>query len=220
MIKIYGREEVPVNVTDNMAAIILAAGSSFRMKEFRPLMKLGNVTAIEHAVRCFYYAGINDIRIVLGYNALDVIETLRYYVVRFIFNRRFHEEMFSSVREGIATLEPEIRAFFVMPADNPLVSVKTVYTMLERFHAPDQPDIVYPSFNNRRGHPPLISARLKMDIYNSSSPGGLREVLRNFESGAVDVAVDDEAVLLDMNVPDDYHRLLKYLKYQDAAEYK
>ncbi|WP_347488445.1 nucleotidyltransferase family protein [Desulfoscipio sp. XC116] len=205
-----------MDITDNVAVIILAAGSSFRMKEFKPLMKLGNITAVEHSVRCFYYAGINDIRIVLGYNALDVIETLKRYVVRFIFNERFYEEMFTSVREGIGTLEPWVKAFFVMPADNPLVSVKTICTILERFHAPDKPDIVYPVFNGRRGHPPLISAELKMDICNTSSNEGLRGVLKNFESGAVEAEVDDEAILLDMNVYDDYLRLLKYLNCKEV----
>lgn len=206
-----------MDITDDIAALILAAGSSFQMKEFKPLMKLGHITAVEHAVRCFNYAGINDIRIVLGYNALDVIETLKYYVVRFIFNKRFQEEMFTSVQEGIITLEPEVKAFFIMPADNPLVSVKTICTMLERFHAPDEPDIVYPIFNGRRGHPPLISAKLKMDIHNTSSTEGLRGVLKNFESRAVEAEVDDEAILLDMNVYDDYLRLLKHLKYQKVV---
>lgn len=199
--------------TEGIAAVILAAGYSFQMKKFKPLMKLGDITAIEHSVRCFYYAGINDIRVVVGYRALDVIEAVKRYLVRLVLNSRYSEGMYSSVQEGVRSLEPDIQAFFVLPADIPLVRVDTVQKMLACFHSSEGTGIVYPVFKGHRGHPPLISTKYSDAILNDKGicPGGLRSLSKRFEHEAVDVEVADQGVLLDMNTQEDYFDLLNYL---------
>jgi len=60
-----------------IAAIILAAGFSSRMGEFKPLLPLGEMTIIERAVRLFEQAGTEDIRVVVGYRANDLIPLLQ-----------------------------------------------------------------------------------------------------------------------------------------------
>ena len=57
---------------DNAAALVLAAGYSSRMGEFKPLPELGPLTAVVHAVQCFQRAGLRDVRVVTGYRAAEV----------------------------------------------------------------------------------------------------------------------------------------------------
>ncbi|MBW2690420.1 MAG: NTP transferase domain-containing protein, partial [Deltaproteobacteria bacterium] len=52
--------------TANISAIILAAGMSSRMGELKPLMPLGETRVIEHIVRLFHSAGVEDICVVAG----------------------------------------------------------------------------------------------------------------------------------------------------------
>lgn len=59
---------------NKIAAVILAAGYSSRMGDFKPLMKLDGLTVIESAVGCFKRAGISDIMVVVGHRASEVIE--------------------------------------------------------------------------------------------------------------------------------------------------
>jgi len=181
------------------------------MGEFKPLLKLGSCTALEHAVRCFFRAGVRDVRVVAGYRAETVAEAVKLLGVRVVINQYFDKGMYSSVQAGVRTLEPEVRAFFLLPADYPLVRKSTVEKMLECFHTGSK-GIVYPVFQGRRGHPPLISARYAGDIINSFPAGGLRELLGKYEHDALDVPVSDETVLLDMDTPEDYEVLLQYLK--------
>lgn len=197
--------------TDGIAAIILAAGYSFQMRDFKPLLRLGDFTAVEHAVRCFFQAGLRDVRVVAGYRALDVIDALKHYDVRIILNSRYNEGMYSSVQEGIKTLETEVQAFFILPADNPLVRTSTVHKILDRYHSAGKPGILYPVFDGRRGHPKLISAKYINTILHASHPDGLRGLLNNLEPDAVDVEVADEAVRLDINTQEDHRTLLNYL---------
>lgn len=196
---------------DGIAAVILAAGYSSRMGEFKPLMKLGKLTTIAHAIRCFSDAGVKDIRVVVGHRAPEVIEALKPYAVRLIQNPRYPEGMYSSVQEGAGSLEPEVSAFFLLPADNPLVRVSTVQRILSCYHSTNK-DIVYPAYKGSRGHPPLISTKLIKEILKGTFPGGLRGLLSSHEQEAADVEVVDEAVLLDMDTPEDYHRLTSYLR--------
>lgn len=50
-------------------AIILAAGLSSRMGDFKPLLRLGQYSLVEHCVRTFRDAGVNSIILVTGHNA-------------------------------------------------------------------------------------------------------------------------------------------------------
>ncbi|ACV64176.1 metal dependent phosphohydrolase [Desulfofarcimen acetoxidans DSM 771] len=196
--------------TENIAAVILAAGYSFPMKEFKPLIKLGNITALEHSILSFYYAGINDIRVVIGYHGLDVIEALKHYPVRMVLNARFIEGMYSSVQAGVGNLEAEIQAFFILPADIPFVMAGTLQKMLARFRSSEGGNIIYPVLNGRRGHPPLISTKFSGAILSGECPGGLQNLLRRYEHNAVNVEVADEGILLDMNNREDYLEILNY----------
>ena len=54
-----------------VAAIILAAGFSGRMVEFKPLLSLGGITVMERCVTLFREAGIDDVRVVTGHRGAD-----------------------------------------------------------------------------------------------------------------------------------------------------
>jgi hypothetical protein len=130
--------------------------------------------------------------------------------VRVVHNACHDQGMYSSVQAGVRSLEPEVQSFFVLPADHPLVRPATVEKLLECRLA-SKKGILYPTFQGRRGHPPLIAARHADKIRLGFYPDGLRGCLGHLEYDASDVAVPDEAVLLDMDAPEDYRALLRYL---------
>lgn len=194
---------------ENISAIILAAGYSSRMGDYKPLMRLGPYRAVEHAVRCFLQAGVCDIRVVVGFRAEELIEVVESLGARAVFNPNFEQGMYSSVQAGVRTLEQDVQAFFVLPVDQPLISYNTVEKILD-CSLQGQHGIVYPVFNGRRGHPPLISTRYKDKILHGAYQDGLRGLLNLYEHEAFDIEVRDQAVLLDMDTQEDYHYLLNY----------
>lgn len=194
----------------NISAIILAAGYSFRMGDFKPLLQLGPYRAIEHAVRCFQQAGIGDVRVVVGFRADEVVEAVKPLGVRVVFNPDFAQGMYTSIQAGIRTLEPCVQAFFMLPVDIPLVTHTTVEKILD-CGSPDQHGVIYPVFNGQRGHPPLITTRYRDEILGGGHQDGLRGILALHEQEAYDLEVEDETVLLDMDTQEDYRRLLSCL---------
>ncbi len=194
---------------ENISAIIPAAGMSSRMGAFKPLMPIGNTTAIENIIRVFRLAGIGNISVITGFRAQDVSSALKHQDVRLVLNEFYANGMLSSIKTGIINLQPGSEAFFILPTDIPLVRLATVNALIEAWR-PEH--IFYPTFQERRGHPPLISTCFSRDILNFNGKGGLQAFLSRNESCAVDVAVADPGILLDMDTKPDYRRILAWYR--------
>jgi CTP:molybdopterin cytidylyltransferase MocA len=172
-------------------------------------MALGDTTIIEHAVRMFRAAGIEDIRVVLGFWAPEVSAVLKPLDVLTVLNDSYSEGMFSSIKAGIESIGSDCEAFFILPADIPLIRPATISALLANYK-PNH--ILYPVCRKRRGHPPLISTTFTREILNYNGQDGLRSLLKQFEPSAINVEVADDGILLDMDTQQDYLRIL--VKYQ------
>src|ERR1700681_4360000 len=99
-----------------LAAIILAAGYSSRMGQFKPLLSIGRCTAVEAVVQLFHLADIPDVCVVLGHRADEVRAVVEAAVAWCVINARFDQGMYSSVCAGVDALPTGTEACFVIPA--------------------------------------------------------------------------------------------------------
>ncbi|AET66942.1 uncharacterized MobA-like protein [Desulfosporosinus orientis DSM 765] len=196
-----------------ITAIIVAAGYSFRMKQFKPLLSLGERTVLERAVESFLKSGIRDIRVVVGHRADELYPILERLGVQTIVNPNFAEGMFSSVTAGIKSLSPGTQGFFLLPVDNPIVKKDTIKKLQNAFFATEF-GIIYPTYQGTRGHPPLISCRYLSNVMAWEGPGGMRALLDHYEQDALEIEVEDPGILLDMDTPEDYQQMQKYCGYK------
>jgi CTP:molybdopterin cytidylyltransferase MocA len=194
------------------AALILAAGYSSRMGDFKPLLPLGGKRAIEWAVEAFRTAGIADIGVVTGHRAAELEPELRRLQAAPLRNPAYDTGMYSSIRAGIGSLAPEVDACFLLPVDIPLVRPATVAALAERYDG--RAPVVYPTFRGQRGHPPLIGRQLFAEITAGDGEGGLRTVLQRHPAQAV--PVPDQTILLDMDTPEDYRQLDALARRRDV----
>lgn len=197
---------------DKISALILAAGLSSRMGQFKPLMSLGDRTVLASAIQPFRAAGIEDVRVVTGYRASDLSPLLERLNIREVHNENYNRGMISSVKAGIESLEAEREAFFLLPVDIPLIKFTTIIELMAAYQ-PGNAHILYPVFQGRRGHPPLISTRYVQPISSwEGEDGGLRSFLKQYEHKAMEVPVADECILLDIDSMPDYLKLTARLK--------
>lgn len=194
--------------------LVLAAGQSRRMGEFKPLLPLRGRTVIENTVDCLLAAGAQTVVVVLGHRAEEVEACLRARYddgrVRFACNRRYAEtDMLASVREGLAVLPP-CRAFFLLPGDMPLISAETCRA-LARALPEGAGHIVFPLLDGRRAHPPLIGADFIEAIRAYDGPDGLRGFWRGQEANILTVPVSDCGCAQDLDTPEQYRRCLEQL---------
>lgn len=195
----------------DISAVILAAGFSRRMGSFKPLMDLGGQTLLDRVVSLYRNAGVADIRVVTGFRSQAVRCAAASQAVRVIHNPAHDQGMFSSVKAGVASLAPDVRFFFVHPVDIALVRPHTIDRTMAAAGG-RAPSVVYPCFDGRRGHPPLVQGRLRNAILDHDGQGGLRGLLERFDATARQIQVADEGVLLDLDTPDDVQRLSRRLQ--------
>ena len=191
-----------------LAALILAAGYSSRMGQFKPLLSLDEKTVIESTIATFRNAGITRISVITGHESAQLQPFLKSRGVSVVHNPDYASGMYSSVQAGIKSLPADIDACFLLPADIPLVRPSTVITITEYYRS-IRPSIIYPVFQGQHGHPPLIARSLFAEILAGDGAGGLRALLQHHQADASEVEVFDEGVLLDMDTPEDYERLVK-----------
>ncbi len=60
----------------NYGAIITAIGMSSRMKEFKQLIRIGDVSFAERVIDNFRRAGVEDIAMITGFRALELEKAL------------------------------------------------------------------------------------------------------------------------------------------------
>jgi CTP:molybdopterin cytidylyltransferase MocA/REP element-mobilizing transposase RayT len=181
-------------------AVILAAGESKRMggqpKQLLPF-------AGKPMLQCVIDALPVDERIVvLGYRA-DVIAG-KINGARIVINKDYAAGMFTSVQAGLRALPARTKCVLVALADQPKLRAETVRTLLGRFTG----KIVVPSFGGRQGHPLLLAARYVPEILAMDGSLTLKHFLANHPGDLTRLVVEDEGVLVDVDSPEDYRRIV------------
>ena len=201
-----------------ISALILAAGMSRRMGDFKPLLPLRGKTLIENSVESVLNGGAEDAVIVTGFRA-DEVETVlgRSFAGRVSFVRNDDYEvtdMMRSVKIGTASL-PACDAFFLLPGDMPVVSHGTFEKLLSARTQSGSP-LIFPALNGFRKHPPLIDSSLIPAVLRYDGENGLRGLWKEYEKDILTVPVDDAGVWIDIDTPDDYRDCRKI--YENTKE--
>lgn len=184
-------------------AVILAGGLSSRMgARFKPLLPLGDDTALGLVAETFRRAGVGEVLVATGHRGAEVAEEATRLGIRSVHNPNYESGMFSTVKTALAALPPGVRTVCLAPVDVPLFRPATVTRLLSRLAQADAPPVVYPAFSGERGHPPCFRAALVPDVLRHVGNGGLRQALAPFPFEEMPVA--DANTLADMDTPDDY----------------
>ena len=186
-----------------ISALILAAGSSSRTDGFKPLLRIGPQSILEHALDLFCLPAIGEIVTVVGHRSEELIPILRARQARFVLNENYRAGMFTSIQAGVTALAGSCAGFFLLPVDIPLVRQETIIQLLEAYAEDPTRTIIHPQYQGRCGHPPLISAKLFNPILAHSGDGGLRALLRTRRAEALVLPVDDPLILKDVDTTAD-----------------
>lgn len=193
----------------DIAVLIIAAGYSSRMNDFKPLLPLGKTSALQRLIETYKTHGLNHIYVVVGHRHKEIEEVLKNENVTLIYNESYDQGMFSSIQKGLSAIDEHLRAFYMNPVDIPLITVHSLERLFEAY-VREKKGVIYPSFLGHKGHPPLIDMKYKEHILSSDGEGGLKRVLEAFNEDALYVSVYDQAVLMDMDTKEDYETLCTY----------
>lgn len=169
-------------------------GSPKALAEFqgRPL--------IEHVLAPSWLRELGDVVVVLGHHAEVVHPVVEQLGYRHVVNPDPDRGRTGSVQVGLRALRPCVRAVFVQPVDCPIVSPETYAAVAAGLGSAD---VAIPSYRGKRGHPPLLSARIIPQILAAGPDEPLRDLLHGPGVDCHCVEVDDPGVLLNIDRPED-----------------
>ena len=186
-------------------AIITAAGRSSRMGVFKPLLKIGSLTAIERIISSFRAASVNNIAIITGNNAQEFENSIKELNVVFLRNDMYeHNEMLDSIKIGLDYQKEKCDKIFITPVDVPLFSSDTVKALLNC-----KTDAGIPTYEGKTGHPIILGNNAVTGILNYSGSGGLRNAITELSPDVEYIETEDRGILYDMNTQEDYAGILK-----------
>ena len=190
-----------------MKAVLLAAGFSSRMGEFKQVMDIGGKPMVRQVAEPLLAAGLKLV-VVIGYQAERVQEVLCGLPCEYIINEHPEDGMFSSVKLGCSTVEP-VSACLVTTCDCPGILPMTIQQVKDTL-VHNLRKVVIPTFRGRRGHPVGLPAFLVEQIHSlSPATPGLNSLWRHKPEIVFHLEVDDPAVLRDIDRPEDVRSELK-----------
>ena len=192
---------------ETICGLILAAGLSTRMGEFKPLMPFRGKTLIENAIDSVFGSGAKQVVVVTGHRAeeLELLLEEKYGNCAILArNPDFAStDMLHSIRIGCRAM-PECDAFFLLPGDMPVVRQSTFQKVLEQRDG--SLSVIFPTLDGYRKHPPLVDSRLIPEILAFDRDGGLRQFWKERETLIRTVSVDDAGVWMDLDTQEDYKK--------------
>lgn len=189
----------------NIGAVIVAAGMSTRMKDFKQLMKIGDLTMAERVIVNFRRAGVKDIVMVTGCQAKKLEKELCHLGVTFLRNENYETtQMFDSAKIGLTYLKDRCDKILFCPVDVPFFSDETVDKLLKQ-----KGKLVFPVCKNKIGHPICIDSFLLPGILEYQGDNGLKGALDSLDVEPVKVYVEDEGAITDADTEEDYDYLVK-----------
>ena len=190
----------------NIGAVIVAAGMSSRMGDFKPMLNIGSISIAQRIIATFHQADVTKIVMVTGYNALTLERHLANNGVIFLRNENYETtQMFDSAKIGLEYMRDKCDKVLFTPVDIPLFTANTVTTLLN-----SGAELACPVCDGKTGHPILISSAIIEKILADSGERGLQGAISRCGVEMTQVEVSDQGVLHDSDTPDDYKALLEY----------
>jgi molybdenum cofactor cytidylyltransferase len=189
-----------------ISLIVLAAGKSSRMRENKLLLKLDGETLIEHVVNVAKKSRVDEVIVVLGYEATKIKELLAKIDCKFAVNENYMKGQSESVKVGLSAISDNAEAVMILPADVALVDWESINKVVEEYLR-SRSRIVIASHNHQSGHPILMDRTIIPEVSRiDEETRGLKAVINRHRAEVNYVEIGTEAVLIDIDTREEFDR--------------
>ena len=188
--------------SNNLAVLILAAGSSSRLGESKQLLKIKNETLIEIALKNALKISSNVI-VVLGHNSDKIKEKIKDFPIKIEINPNHKEGMGTSISYGISKIEKSNKVL-IMLSDQPLIPLSH-YSKLIKKSEENEELIVCSKYQNKFAVPSIFPNKYYLNLKQLEGDRGARKIL---EENPLDFITLDDEYSIDIDTKNDYLNLL------------
>lgn len=188
-----------------ISAIILAAGKSSRMGDFKLLLPLGGHTVIGTTVANVLGAAFTETIVVTGHRHADVAAGLPVNV-HTVHNAAFSDGMSTSLQAGLKAARSDADAYLFCLGDMPMVKTATLLTIGQA--AAGSNAIIVPNHDNRDGNPVLFGCDYRNEILQLTGDAGAKQIISAHTGNVVRIDIDEPGIFQDIDTAVDYEDVL------------
>jgi len=195
-------------VTEQVAAVVLAAGASRRLGQPKQLLLMNGETLLARAVRLAVEAGTARAIVVLGAEDERIRATVDFGDALPVTNSNWQQGMAGSIHAGLrALLEnlPAAEAALILACDQPLLTAEHLRALLEAFAAESGAAIVASAYAGKMGIPAVFPRALFAELLALSGDQGARALLMNPPCPVIPIPFPGGEI--DIDLPGDLNQL-------------
>lgn len=185
-----------------VAALVLAAGKSSRMGAAKQLEELDGKPLVRWAVEAALGSTACRVVVVTGHEGERVAKALADLPVELVHNPDFAAGLASSLRAGLEPLDrgPPVAGALICLGDMPRVTSTHLDQLISAFDPVAAP-IVVPTCERKRGNPVLWASQYFSELRQLRGDVGARSLLEQHGEQVTFLALEDPAILLDVDTP-------------------
>ena len=177
---------------ETYSLILLSAGKSERMGLSKADLTLGKHTFLEKIISTY-----TDVEIT---KQVYVVNETMPKVKNSVVNHHYEKGRIYSLQLGLQ--KTESNWYFLQNIDNPFITVELIQTFID---CKKDADMIQPIFNGKKGHPILISEKVKQEVLKERNYNlTLRDVFSRFDKQQM--KVNNNSILININTPEDYKK--------------
>jgi molybdenum cofactor cytidylyltransferase len=192
-------------VHDPVAGILLAAGGASRFGAPKQLLSYQGMPLVRRVAQVALASGVSPVIVVSGAYTPEISQALADLKVVLLHNPDWQAGQSTSVKVGVNALPSEAGSVIFFLADQPFVDESLVRALVEA-HAQSLAPIVAPLVDGRRSNPVLFDRQTWGDFLSLTGDLGGRALFSRYP--ATWVPWHDPRLLLDIDTPEDYQRLI------------
>jgi len=187
----------------NIAGVLLAAGGSSRLGQPKQLLIYNGVPLVYHAASLALDYCDAGLTVVTGACHDEIVAALDRLPVGVVYNPGWLEGIGSSIRRGVASVDPGARAILLMVCDQPSITAEDVRNLVHTWKR--NPDCVTAAeYAGTRGVPAIFPCSLRQRLLGLKGDRGAKKII----DAAADISVVDMPnALFDVDTPDHLGKL-------------
>ncbi|WP_291867385.1 nucleotidyltransferase family protein [Maribacter sp.] len=172
-----------------IAIVILAAGSSSRMKTIKQLLPWKGSTFLGHTIQVAKASLAQDVYVVLGANADQIILECNKHSVNYLVNKVWQEGMGTSIACGVKHLLQTKKPYtgvLILLCDQPFINTDYINKLIIAYKKSPKNSIAT-KYKHGVGVPALFSQASFKELSLLSQDFGAKDILRKEENQRIDI---------------------------------
>lgn len=193
-----------------LAVLILAAGNASRMGFPKQLLRWKSTNLLQHSINSVKELNADFLFLVLGANYEKITSQIDTDDIAVLQNDHWKEGLGTSIAFGINhinLLHPEIDHVLIMLADQPLIDVQYLKSLLKTYSKSKHKITCTLYHENRFGVPAIFSKTYFEDLSRLNGDKGAKQMLEKYNDNLL--YVDGKNVSVDVDTMIDYETLYK-----------